>query len=74
MIDQLVDNSQSFFVKGRYIMENVVIVEEIISNLQKRNINDNVVKVDFIKAFNFVDWDFLFELLEARGFSACWIR
>lgn len=55
-------------------MENVVVVEEIISNLQKRNINDNVVKVDFIKAFNFVDWDFLFELLEARGFSACWIR
>lgn len=33
--DQLVDKSQSTFIKGRYIMANVVEAEEIIFNMQK---------------------------------------
>lgn len=46
-------------------MDNVVIVEELIFYLQKRGIIDNIVKVDFAKAFNMVSWEFLLEFLMA---------
>lgn len=32
------------------------------------------MKVDFNKAFDLVDWDFLFELLIARGFRERWMK
>lgn len=54
-------------------MDNVFAVEEIIFNLQRHSINDNVVKVNFAKAFDMVDLDFLLELLAARGFGSRWI-
>lgn len=43
--------------------------EELIFSLQKRKIPGHVLKVDFSKAFDIVDWDFLLELLAARGFG-----
>ncbi|XP_039136185.1 uncharacterized protein LOC120273588 [Dioscorea cayenensis subsp. rotundata] len=69
VVDQLIDNSQSAFIKGRSILDNVVVAEEIIFGLQKRELPGNIVKVDFAKAFDMVDWDFLLDLLEARGFG-----
>ncbi|XP_039120732.1 uncharacterized protein LOC120257303 [Dioscorea cayenensis subsp. rotundata] len=72
VIDRLVDHSQSAFIKGRSILDNVVAAEEIIFGLQQRGLGGNVVKVDFAKAFDMVDWDFLLEMLEARGFGTRW--
>ncbi|XP_039146809.1 uncharacterized protein LOC120284053 [Dioscorea cayenensis subsp. rotundata] len=72
VIDRLVDHSQSAFIKGRSIMDNVVAAEEIIFSLQKRRLDGNIAKVDFARAFDMVDWDFLLELLEARGFGPRW--
>ena len=48
-------------------------VEETIFSLQKLKIPSNIIKVDFSKALDMVDWDFLLELLYARGFGSRWI-
>ena len=75
MIDRLVDKSQSAFIKGRSILDNVVAAEELIFSLQKQGIVGNIMKVDFAKAFNTIDWEFLMDLLVARGvgYTIYWI-
>lgn len=67
-MDDLVDFNQSAFLKRRYISDNITIVEELIFSIHKRRLSGHILKVDFAKAFDMFDWDFLFELLKARGF------
>ena len=33
-----------------------------------------ILKLDYEKAYDRVSWDFLFEILETRGFSPTWVR
>ena len=54
-------------------MDNIATAEELIFSLQKRRFPGNVLKVDFSKAFGMVDWDFLLEMLTARGFGMRWV-
>ncbi|XP_039145636.1 uncharacterized protein LOC120282866 [Dioscorea cayenensis subsp. rotundata] len=69
----LVDHSQSAFLKGRCILDNIATAEELLFSIHKRKMDDHVLKVDFAKAFDSVDWEFLLELLKARGFGTKWI-
>lgn len=74
VIDQLADKSQSAFIKERYIVDNVVATQELIFSLHKRGIVGTIVKVDYIKTFDMVDWDLLMDLLIAKGFYTQWKR
>lgn len=73
VINSLVDNEQSAFLKGRCIMDNIATAEELIFSIHKRRIPGHIRKVDFAKAFDRVDWNFLLDLLKARGFGDRWI-
>ncbi|XP_039118945.1 uncharacterized protein LOC120255125, partial [Dioscorea cayenensis subsp. rotundata] len=73
VMDSLVDHAQSAFLQGRCILDNIATAEELLFSIQKRNLNGHVLKVDFAKAFDSVDWDFMFDLLRARGFGSRWI-
>ncbi|XP_039134175.1 uncharacterized protein LOC120271557 [Dioscorea cayenensis subsp. rotundata] len=72
-MDTLVDHAQSAFLKGRCILDNFAIAEEAIFSMHKRRLNEHILKVDFSKAFDSVDWDFLLELLRVRGFGSRWL-
>lgn len=69
----LVETDQSAFLKGRYILDNIVTAEELLFSIHQRRVPGHILKVDFAKAFDMMDWEFLFELLEARGFGGLWI-
>ncbi|XP_039116779.1 uncharacterized protein LOC120252722, partial [Dioscorea cayenensis subsp. rotundata] len=73
VIESLIETHQSAFITGRCILDNIVAAEETISSLQKRRTMGNIIKVDFAKAFDMVNWDFLLDLLIARGFGERWI-
>lgn len=73
IIDLLVERQQSAFIKGRCIMDNIFAAEELIFSRQKRRLQGYILKVDFAKVFDMVDWDFLVELLVAFGFRGKWI-
>lgn len=71
-IGELVNLTQSTFIKGRCIIDNISTAQELLFYLQKLKLQGLILKVDFFKAFDTVDWNFLFVLLRARGFSEKW--
>lgn len=72
-IDSLLDASQSAFIKGQCIVDNIITAQETFFYMQKHHLPGLILKVDFAKAFYTVDWCFILELLKARGFSDKWI-
>lgn len=72
-MNALVDVEQSAYLKGRCILENVPLAEELLFSIHKCKLPGYILKVDFAKAFDHVGWDFLLDLLKMNGFGDCWI-
>jgi hypothetical protein len=47
----------------------VVSAHEIIHEAAKKNHKGIVLKLDYVKAYDGVDWHFIEEMLKSRGFS-----
>lgn len=73
IINSLIDDSQLIFIKGRCIADNIIAAQEVIFHLQKIRLLGHVLKVDFAKAFDSLDWKFLLDVLIAKGFGPHWI-
>ena len=71
---RLLSPCQSAFVRGRFILESVVTAHEAIPEVHKSNESGIILKIDYEKAYDRVNWDFLVEMLTSRGFGAKWIR
>ena len=64
--------SQGAFVKGRQILDAILITNELVDEKRRSNEEGVVFKIDFEKVYNHVDWYFLDHLLEQKGFSSKW--
>lgn len=76
-LGELVLPTQSPFVGGRQIQDNLVIAQEVFHSLKRKNRGgkENVaVKLDMNKAYDRLDWDFLKATLLAFGFNPNWVR
>ncbi|XP_060200436.1 uncharacterized protein LOC132628686 [Lycium barbarum] len=63
-------NMQSGFVKGRSIVENILLAQEIVHDIRIRGKPANVViKLDMAKAYDRVSWLFLTKVLRRMGFG-----
>ena len=71
--DHLISPMQTTFMRGRNILEGVVILHETIHELHHKNQNGVIIKIDFEKAYDKVRWDFLLQTLRMKGFSPKWI-
>lgn len=72
--DTLICPQQSAFIRGRYILESVVVAHEVVHSLHKSKEPGVVIKLDYEKAYDKVSWEFIFEILESRGFGRKWIE
>ena len=64
--------SQSTFVPGRSILDNVIAAIEIIHYMKskvKGNKVDVAFKLDTSKAYNMIDWSYLRGVMTKMGFS-----
>ncbi|XP_071685671.1 uncharacterized protein [Rutidosis leptorrhynchoides] len=68
----LIDKEQSAFLKGRYILDGALIVNESIDFLKRNKRKSLMFKVDFEKAFDSLSWDFLLEIMKRMGFGDRW--
>jgi len=71
-IPKLIDLDQTGFIKGRSISENFIYAMELVQCCHKRKLPTLVLKLDFAKAFDSVNWDSLLHILSSRGFPMLW--
>jgi hypothetical protein len=70
---KLVHNCQNAFIKGRYISEGVMLLQEILRETKFRKQLGVVLKINFEKAYDKVNWDILFDCCRHMGFSDNWM-
>lgn len=73
-ISNLIDLNQTSFIRGRSISDTFVYALELVQVCHKQKRLALVLKLDFAKAFDTVNWDGLFRVMCARGFSELWIK
>ena len=73
ILPKLISKDQSGYVKGRYIGLNARLISDIIDNCEN-NIPGAIVCLDFKKAFDLLNWNFLFLALEKYGFGKSFIQ
>lgn len=60
VLNSIVGDSQSAFVKGRLILDNVMLSQELITGYTRKHVSPRcMLKVDIQKAYDSVEWVFL---------------
>jgi len=73
LLPSLISTNQSAFVRGRKIHDNFLLVQQIVKSLHKKKEAHILLKLDISKAFDFVSWSFLVEILRRVGFGQRWL-
>ena len=68
----LISDSQNAFVKGRQILDSVLIASECIDSRLKTGVPGVLCKLDVEKAYDRASWDCLMYLFQCCGFSEKW--
>ena len=74
VLPSIIHHNQSGFVKDRFIGETVRSIFDLMEFSLKENIPGLTIFIDFHKAFDSLEWNFLFSCLEAFGFGLEFIR
>lgn len=70
VLQEIISTNQTGFVRERSITENVLLAQEIIRDIHRRNkLHNVVVKLDMAKAYDRVFWKYLLKVLRCFGFS-----
>lgn len=75
LLPKLIEEEQSAFLQGRDISHNVLLAQEMVQHLDKRVRGHNIMfKLDMMKAFDRVSWDFLQRCLLKFGFHPLFVQ
>jgi hypothetical protein len=72
VIGSVISESQSHFVRDRQILDGILIANEIVNEARKCKKELLLFKVDFEKAYDFVDWGYLDAVMGRMGFPTLW--
>jgi len=72
VLPQLVGESQTAFVKGRQILDAALIANEVVCWLKKAKCSGVLLKLDFEKAYDSIDWGSIDIVLKEMGFGVRW--
>ncbi|GLU22240.1 hypothetical protein SLE2022_383300 [Rubroshorea leprosula] len=74
VLHKIIGEQQMAFIKGRQLVDGVVIANEVIDEAMRRRKKSFVFKMDFEKAYDKVCWNFIDYMLDRMAFSATWRR
>lgn len=70
MLPNIISLNQIAFIKGRKIVDNILLAQEMIGDLDKKGRGgDMVIKLDIRMAFDTINWNFIIFVLRLRGFN-----
>ena len=72
IIGRVVSETQTAFVKGRQILDGILIANEVVDEAKKNNKELMLFKVDFEKTYDSVDWGYLDVVMQKMTFPVLW--
>jgi hypothetical protein len=69
VLPSLINEDQTGFIKNRYIGDNIRLIYDVINYVTTKNAPGLLLCLDFEKAFDTLDWNFLHKTLQAFGFG-----
>ena len=74
VLDKVISKSQNAFVKGRQILDAVLIANEIVDLSLRKKECGLICKLDIEKAYNTISWEFLLQVMGKMGFGDRWLN
>lgn len=75
LLPELIEPNQWAFVKGRLLLENVLLATELVKDYHKQSIHPrSVLKLDISKAFDSVNWSFITDTIRAVGIPEMFVH
>ncbi|KAL9982663.1 hypothetical protein ACROYT_G004734 [Oculina patagonica] len=74
VLPEIIHHNQTGYVKDRFIGETIRSIYDVMDYTVEENIPGLMIFIDFKKAFDSVEWDFLLKCLEAFNFGPDFIR
>lgn len=73
MLSSIISNSQSTFVIGRQMIDEVIVANELLDYVSKEGRECLLFNVDFEKAYDKFSWNFLKYMMRKMGFGETWM-
>ena len=70
MLPYLINEDQTGFMANRFIGDNIRLMYDLISYVNKNKMSGMLLCLDFEKAFDSLDWEFMVKVLYAFGFGS----
>ncbi|XP_043687599.1 uncharacterized protein LOC122638815 [Telopea speciosissima] len=75
VVGKVVSDNQSAFIKGRSIVDNILVCHDVVRGIEQKGASPMaVLKIDLHKAYDALSKKFLFVIMERMGFPAKFIQ
>ena len=69
VLPKVINSDQIGYIKNRYIGENIRLISDIMTYTEEKNIPGIALFIDFKKAFDTIEWEFINRCLQAFNFG-----
>jgi len=69
VLSEVINRDQTGYVKNRFIGENIRLISDVMEFYEKKNLPGMLLFIDFEKAFDSLEWNYLFKELEVMNFA-----